>query len=56
MASGDMQGRFGSREFSTRILVPEIGRVQGKAEPRPGRFRTNVSLSPMGIGLASRGG
>lgn len=52
MASRDTQGRFASRElfFSARVLVSEV------TEPRPGRVGTNMSVSPLGMGLASRGG
>lgn len=56
LARGDTQGRFGSRELSAKVLVPEVGEVQRKSEPRPGRAGTHVSTSPLGLGLASRGG
>lgn len=55
MASEDTRkvciwGAFG------RVLVPEVHGAQGKIEPRPGRVGTNMLASPLGIGLASRGG
>lgn len=56
LASGDTQGRFGFRNLLLKALVPDLGGRQRKAEPRPGRAGTNVSVSPLGLGLASTGG